>query len=219
MRTYSTERAHETARGKRTWTSSWHPSCYNFDSFYVRNILTERPLKASNTVNPHLETLQREVISSIAGLSAEELRQHAPGKWCIAEILEHLYLTYTGTLRGFERVVAAQKSQATKPTWKQRTRVIVVVGFGYLPSGRKSPPVARPRGTPSDSVLADIGTKINEMDDMISRCEIELGRRTRVLDHPVLGPLTANQWRKFHLVHGRHHVKQIKRLRQNTNQK
>jgi hypothetical protein len=34
------------------------------------------------------------------------------------------------------------------------------------------------------------------------------------LDHPILGPLTGGQWRKFHLVHGLHHVKQIRRLRE-----
>jgi hypothetical protein len=28
----------------------------------------------------------------------------------------------------------------------------------------------------------------------------------------MLGPLTAGQWRKFHLIHGRHHAKQIRRL-------
>jgi hypothetical protein len=28
-----------------------------------------------------------------------------------------------------------------------------------------------------------------------------------------LGPLTGAQWRKFHLVHGRHHARQIRQLR------
>jgi hypothetical protein len=29
------------------------------------------------------------------------------------------------------------------------------------------------------------------------------------LDHPFIGPLTADQWRKFHWVHGRHHIRQM----------
>jgi hypothetical protein len=33
------------------------------------------------------------------------------------------------------------------------------------------------------------------------------------LDHPILGPFSIAQWRKFHLVHGLHHVKQIQRLK------
>jgi len=30
------------------------------------------------------------------------------------------------------------------------------------------------------------------------------------MDHLFLGPLTANEWRKFHWVHGRHHARQIR---------
>jgi hypothetical protein len=62
-------------------------------------------------------------------------------------------------------------------------------------------------------VRAEIGPKIAEMDDLIRRCEEELGSRQKLLDHPILGSLTAAQWRKFHLVHGLHHVKQLRRLR------
>jgi len=51
------------------------------------------------------------------------------------------------------------------------------------------------------------------MDDIIGRCEEKIGRGKKLLDHPILGPLTGTQWRKFHLVHGLHHVKQIRRLR------
>jgi hypothetical protein len=29
----------------------------------------------------------------------------------------------------------------------------------------------------------------------------------------ILGPLTIRQWRKFHLIHGRHHIKQIRAIR------
>jgi hypothetical protein len=52
------------------------------------------------------------------------------------------------------------------------------------------------------------------MDGLITQCETRFGRSTRILDHPVLGPLTARQWRKFHLAHAQHHVKQILRLRE-----
>jgi hypothetical protein len=52
------------------------------------------------------------------------------------------------------------------------------------------------------------------MDTIIARCEEQIGSRRQLLDHPVLGPLTAAQWRKFHLVHGLQHVKQNKRLRE-----
>jgi hypothetical protein len=157
--------------------------------------------------------LQEEIAAAVAGLSAEQLIRHPPGKWCAAEVLEHLYLTYTGPVKGFERVAEAGKPLATTQTWTQRGRTLIVVALGYLPSGREAPPVARPRGLPPEKVLAEIGPKIAEMDGNIARCEEKFGSRLKLLDHPILGPLTGAQWKKFHLVHGLHHVKQIKRLR------
>jgi DinB superfamily len=164
-------------------------------------------------VDPRLEKLQQEIAAAIDGMSAEELSRHPPGKWCTAEVLEHLYLTYTGTLKGFERVANAGNPLAATQTWKQRGRTLIVVGFGHMPSGREAPPVSRPRGLPSEKVLAEIGAKIGEMDESIARCEQSFGTSRKLLDHPILGPLTGAQWRKFHLVHGMHHVKQIRRLR------
>jgi len=62
-------------------------------------------------------------------------------------------------------------------------------------------------------VLSEIVPKIAEMDAVIASCERKFGSRRKLLDHPVLGPLTAAQWRKFHLVHGLHHVKQLRHLK------
>jgi hypothetical protein len=157
--------------------------------------------------------LREEIAAAVDGLSAGQLRQRPAGKWCAAEILEHLYLTYTGTLKGFERLAAAGKPLATKQTWKQQAQTWIVLTFGYLPSGREAPRVSRPRGLPPEKVLAEIGPKINEMEDCIALYERKFGPRRRLLDHPMLGALTGSQWRKFHLVHGLHHVKQIHRLR------
>ena len=179
---------------------------------WSRNILTESREKVSDPVGSHLQRLQDEIAAAVAGLSPEQLTWHSPGKWCIAEILEHLYLTYTGTIKGLERV-AAGGSLATAQSWRQRGRTLVVVGFGYFPSGREAPPVTRPRGVSIEKVLADIAPKIAAMDDIMTRCEEKLGVRSKLLDHPILGPLTVAQWKKFHLVHGLHHVKQIRRLR------
>ena len=165
-------------------------------------------------MDSHLARLQRALNTAITGMSADELSWHPPGKWCTAEVLEHLYLSYTGTVKGFERVFAAGKSLASRPSLEQRWRSLVVAGLGYMPKGRKAPPVAQPRGISPEKVRAEIGPKIAEMDEIITRCENKVGAGAKLLDHPMLGPLTAGQWRKFHLVHGLHHVKQIRRLRE-----
>jgi hypothetical protein len=164
-------------------------------------------------MDPHLAALQRAIASSIDGLSPEHLAWHPPQKWCAFEILEHLYLTYTGTTKGFSRVLAAGQPLAAKPTWKNRAQALIVLGLGYMPSGRKSPPHAQPRGLPAQQVVSEIVSRIAEMDEAIARCQQKFGSGVKVLDHPFLGPFSTAQWRKFHLVHGLHHVKQIQTLR------
>ena len=164
-------------------------------------------------MNHQLQRLQDEIASAIHGMSPEQLSWHPPGKWSATEVLEHLYLTYTGTLRGFAKVFEAGRPLATRSSWTHRRRTLFVFGFGYFPSGRESPPAARPRGLEAEKVLAEIGSKVAEMEEVLRRCEEKFGRRTNLLDHPILGPLTATQWRKFHLIHGLHHIKQIHQLR------
>jgi hypothetical protein len=169
-------------------------------------------------MDSRLEELKKALESAVEGMSSEQLSWHPGEKWCAAEVLEHLYLTYTGTIKGFEKVMAAGKPLATRASLKQRLRTVVVVGFGHLPEGRKAPENTRPRGLAAEQVRNDVGAKIAAMDAIIAQCEARFGRGVKLLDHPILGPLTATQWRKFHLVHGRHHQKQLLRLRERARQ-
>ena len=57
-----------------------------------------------------LEELRRTVMTAADGMTEEQLRWHPEGKWCAAEVLEHLYLSYTGTIKGLERVLGAGKT-------------------------------------------------------------------------------------------------------------
>lgn len=162
----------------------------------------------------YLRRLQDAIRSVTGDMSPEMLgRRPHPEKWSAAEVLEHLYLTYTGTIKGFENCLAAGKPLARAQTWKDRMRTGLVVGLGYMPEGRKSPKNATPRGLACDRVLAEFAEKIVAMDAVISKAEEKFGSKPPLLDHPILGPLRAQQWRKFHWVHGRHHLKQLERLR------
>lgn len=164
-------------------------------------------------MDSYLQRLRQEVTSATGGMSREQLTRRPEGKWSTAEILEHLYLTYTGTQKAFERCLIAGKPLAGVPTFKQRLATAAITEFGYFPTGRKSPDQVYPRGMSAEKVVADIGPQIDAMDKAIAQCEERYGSRIKVLDHPVLGPLSARQWRKFHLIHGRHHVRQILKLR------
>jgi hypothetical protein len=166
-------------------------------------------------MDPLLEKLKEDLESALEGMSSEQLRWHLPGKWCAAEVLEHLYLSYTGTINGFGRVITAGKPLGTRASMAHRALTFVIVGLGHMPSGRKAPAVAEPKGLPVEKVRKEFGEKLAAMDAIIAQCEARFGRQVKVL-HPILGPLSAPQWRKVHVVHGRHHRKQLLRLRESA---
>jgi hypothetical protein len=170
-------------------------------------------------MDPRLETLRANLESAVHGMSSEQLSWHLPGKWSASEVLEHLYLTYTGTIKGFERVLTNGKPLATKASMTHRLLTFMVVGLGHLPAGRKTPAVAQPRGLPTEQVRIEIGAKLAAMDAVIAQCEGRFGRHVKLLDHPILGPLSAAQWRTLHVVHGWHHRKQLLRLREMARQR
>jgi len=164
-------------------------------------------------VDTYLQRLRDAIISATVGMNAEDLTRHPDGKWSTAQVLEHLYLSYSGTVKGFQRCLEAGKPLARAPELKDRMRTFVVTGLGHFPTGRQAPERTRPRGMAVDEITSGIAPQILAMDEVIAQCEARFGKRTRVLDYPVLGPLTARQWRKFHWIHGRHHLKQINKLR------
>jgi hypothetical protein len=163
------------------------------------------------------EQIQRalaEMESATAGLTdADLLRLRlAEGKWSAAETIEHLVLTFTSTTKLMRRV--AQKP-ATVPAanFRQRIASFIVVGIGHMPARRKSPDFACPSGTPAPAICERFRQLIHAMDSAITEAEKRSTAGTKIAAHPVLGPLTASQWRKFHLVHTRHHMKQVRAMR------
>jgi hypothetical protein len=98
--------------------------------------------------------------------------------------------------------VSKGKPLASRASMAQRMLTLVVVRLGHMAAGRKAPAMVLPKGLPAGQVQNEIGAKIVAMDGIIAQCEARFGRRVQLLDHPILGPLSATQWRKLHLVHG-----------------
>ncbi len=164
-------------------------------------------------MHPLLEQLRQSLESTIDGMTAEEFNWHPLNKWCAAQILEHLYLSYTGTTKGFQKMLEAGKPPTMRGALRKRFRAWFVFTFDYLPSGREAPAPTRPKGLPPEEVRNGYSQKIAALDAIILQAEQRFGSGAPLLDHPFLGPLTGAQWRKFHLLHGLHHRKQIVRLR------
>ncbi len=151
--------------------------------------------------------------SATRGMDLRELSAHPPGKWSTAEILEHLALTFSSTSKVLERCLRAGQPAGRRPSLRQRLAVAVVVKAGFFPTGRPAPDFSQPRGLPAGEVREVVAQNLRRMDAAITECERRFGSSVRSAAHALLGPMTPHQWRKFHWVHTRHHMKQVARLR------
>jgi hypothetical protein len=59
---------------------------------------------------------------------------------------------------------------------------------------------------------ANFTAALQAMDASLKQAEQALGNG-RSVSHLVLGPMKIAQWRRFHLAHARHHLKQIAAIR------
>ena len=164
-------------------------------------------------VDSCLDKTRRAIDDAIRGMSVAQISAHEEGKWSPAQVLEHLSLTYSSTVKGLGRCLAADKPLGTRPTLYQRAAIALVVVFGHMPEGRQAPSYTRPKGIPAEDVVRDIQENLTQMEEVLGRCEERFGKRVKIADHPILGPLTLPQWRKFHWVHTRHHMRQIAKMR------
>lgn len=164
-------------------------------------------------VSPYLERCLAVVLDATAGVTLEAAARRAGDRWSVVEIVEHLQRAYSGTARGFERCLEKNTPLATPLTIKQSLQAFALINLGYFPEGRQAPRHVLPTGAiPLPDVLEGVKKDLAWLDDVAVRTQRVFGG-VRVLDHPILGAFTVQQWLRFHLVHTRHHEKQIRARR------
>ena len=164
-------------------------------------------------MNPLLEQCLAIVIDATRGAGDESRVRRDPKQWSVAEIVEHLARAYSGTAKGFERCVEKGAPLATASTFKQSLQQFGLINLGYFPRGREAPRHIIPSGELDlGAVLDAVRRDLARLDIAASRARTELGSG-KMLDHPILGALSVDQWLKFHVVHTRHHARQIQQRR------
>jgi Protein of unknown function (DUF1569) len=140
--------------------------------------------------------------------------------WTTQEVVEHLVLTYRNTGALFERYLA-RNSPSTRPiTGKHRILQFLVIRCGGFPRGVSSPEHVWPgrSGMPpmsGEELAATLRSELDAMDAKLEKCR-QAFCNSPLAPHFAFGPLTADQWRRFHFVHGCHHLKQLDRIRKQT---
>jgi Protein of unknown function (DUF1569) len=161
-----------------------------------------------------LARARQEIDEATAGMAAEAWRRAPEGKWTAAQILEHLSLTFGGTAKMLEKRLAAEKPDTMRSrTVKEFVMQVALFLRQEIPEGRTAPEGVRPQGIEGEEALRRIREYLGTMEQRIDEAEKRWGTSAKIAVHPILGPLTADRWRKFHFIHTRHHMRQVRERR------
>ncbi len=163
-------------------------------------------------MDPYITKAIRLIEETTNGLDESILCASPNGRWSPAQVLEHLDKAYSGTANVLEQSVARGKIIPMRPlTLRDRLGIALVVGIGFLPEGRKAPAPTIPSESPSGlETCRQAITDLERLGKALIECEQKWGSSTHVFPHPIIGPLTVPQLAKFHFVHTRHHMKQVR---------
>lgn len=160
-------------------------------------------------MNPYLQSCLAVVLDATAGVSPDAAARRSGDRWSVVEIVEHLQRSYSGTAKGFERCLEKNSPLATRATFKQTVQTFALINLGYFPKGRQAPKHIIPSGAIAlPEVIEGVKKDLAWLDNAAARAKQAFGS-IRVMDHPILGAFSVDQWLRFHLVHTRHHEKQI----------
>jgi hypothetical protein len=165
-----------------------------------------------------LERVVSQISSEVLSLDAETTQLHPNGqayKWSAQQVVEHLVLGYRLTSSALEtRLNKGRLSLNRKRTYLQWSLQLMILSFGKLPRGvpalDEMMPVAGSFAAMDGQQLGNlIRQEMDAMDKLFDACRRKFGME-RVAVHPFLGPLRVDQWRRFHAVHGLHHLTQLR---------
>lgn len=167
-----------------------------------------------------LGQLNHAIAYSLRGLDSSQTQlrpRKRRNRWSIQQIVEHLLLTYSSTEETIGARLAKGRPTRTKPGLMQHISQYTVIRLGYFPRGRKAPALVTPPAETATPLSGeDLAHRVREqllrLHELCNDAEKVFGEK-RFANHHVLGPLSVAQWRRFHLVHGEHHARQILAIR------
>lgn len=172
-------------------------------------------------MHPVFQSAFREVAAEIGRFDAQSANVHPWGRpycWSVHEIAEHLALSMDQTGRLLEERLA--KGRPGRNLGRSRTEwalQLMILSAGHMPRG-----VGATKETTPKPNLPSVGTReitdrlecaIESLDASFDRCRQQFGME-RVGRHFLLGPLRIDQWRRYHVLHLRHHLKQMQEVRE-----
>jgi hypothetical protein len=170
-------------------------------------------------MHPILQRVESQFHSVLGPLDFDETQVHPDGnplRWNTQQVVEHLILTYQLTSMALEKRLEKRRPTSARCTPLEWCLQLMVLSGGKMPKGAPAPLETVPTQSQplSGHELAwKLSSEAEKMDALLNRCRTQFGLQ-RVASHMILGPLRVDQWRRFHVIHGMHHLAQVHRILQ-----
>ena len=168
-------------------------------------------------MHPVLATGVAPLLHELSSLSESQMQLSPaanPKRWSIQQIAEHLLLTYDQTTRNISNRLERKTPTRRESTLLQKVLRFIVLMLGLTARGLPAPEstIAKNIQPQSGEAIANrITTSLELMDSRLHEARNTFGMLP-VAYHPFFVPMRVEQWRRFHAVHARHHLKQIHQI-------
>ena len=172
-------------------------------------------------MHPVFQSAFRDVALELGRFDTTSANVHPwarPHCWSVHQIVEHLVLSMDGTRSMLqERLAKGRPGRNLNRSRAEWALQLMILSLGHMPKG-----VGATRETTPKDELPAIGvrelterleTAIEALDATFDECRHRFGME-RVGRHFLLGPLRVDQWRRYHVLHLSHHLRQISDVRE-----
>ena len=166
-----------------------------------------------------LASIQKSYAEMLGSLDVARMQLHPAGdseQWSAQQLVEHLVLTFRSTDEVLEERLRKGRPTQAPITREHEVRWSRYIGAGKFPPGGRAPERVTPGqlGLPALSgaeLVSLLQKELETMDGLLDQCCEKFGPQP-MASHFAFGPLRADQWREFHVVHARHHLAQLARI-------
>jgi hypothetical protein len=166
-------------------------------------------------MHPVLKSALQPLADEISPLSQEEAQippTPGQGRWCAQQIVEHLILSYELTSGELSKQLKSGRVPRNRRNLLEFLLRVQTIGLGFMPSGVPSMRALRPTDYVPEqgaAVAARFLAAAEEMDALLVSCRKAFGIQA-CGEHPFFGVMRVDEWRRYHAVHAKHHLPQLR---------
>jgi len=162
-------------------------------------------------LNSSLDPLAQ-LLTSVTLEEAQIAPLPGQGRWCAQQIMEHLILSYQLTSSVLSKQLKTGRIPRNRRSALEFVLRVQTIGLGYMPEGIPAIRAVRPGNyVPEDGagIAARFLKAADAMDQLLVASRKKFGIQA-CGEHPLFGVMRVDEWRRYHAVHARHHLKQLR---------